>query len=455
MTQAFARSRNADFSRWFKLAACIVAMMAVANIQYAWTLFTNPLVTSLGRSLAAIQFAFTCFVIVQTCFLPANAYLIDRVGPRIVVSIGALFVAASWVGSGFARSLAVLYISYALGGVGVGAVYGASMGIAMKWFPDRRGLCVGVVAGSYGFGTALTVLPVSSMIDSRGYQAAFLLWGGIQGIIVLIAAQFMSLPRDGWAPKNWNEVKTRIQGKVLQSGRDYTAVQMLGTRSFYLLYLMMAIVAFSGLMVTAQLGPIAGTYGFDKRVLFGTVTVLNLTMLLDGVLNGVTRPLFGWISDQIGRYETMAISFVMEALAITGLTFVGNRPGWFIILMGLTFFAWGEIYSLFPSAIADLYGSRYATTNFGIQYTSKGVASIMAGPGAAFLSAINHSWTPALWTATFGNILAAALAVFWLRPMVKRHIAGLRSASEDSANSRAEAFDPGQEDDQLQTSLGT
>ncbi|MGH9832813.1 MAG: oxalate/formate MFS antiporter [Blastocatellia bacterium] len=430
-------------ARWRQLAACIVAMLAIANLQYAWTLFTTPLTQSLHATLAAVQWAFTLFVLTQTWLVPINAYLVDRFGARVVVSAASVLVAAGWIGAGFAESLTALYVAYALGGVGAGAVYGATIGIAMKWFPDRRGLCVGAVAGSYGFGTALTVLPISHMIGTSGYQSAFITWGAIQGLVVLLAAQFLRMPPAGWLPAGWEAIKAKVQRKVQQSSHDSTPREMLQSGSFYLLYLMMTLVTFSGLMVTAQLKPIAETYGFDKYILFGGFTVLNLTLLLNQVLNGSARPFFGWVSDQLGRYDTMAMVFVLEAVAITALTLLVSHPIWFIVLSGLMFFAWGDIYSLFPAAIADIFGSKYATTNYGIQYTSKGIGSILAGPVAAYLMAASGSWLPVFWAAVVCNVTAAALAVLWLKPRVtrlmKQQAAALQSDGATSATQGAAA----------------
>ena len=417
--------------RWPKLVACAAAMLAIANLQYGWTLFATPLTESLGASLPAVTWAFTLFVAAQTGLFPINAYLVERSSARIVVSAGALLVGVGWVGAGLANSLAALYVVYALGGVGAGAVYSACIGIAMKWFPDRRGLCVGVVAGSYGFGTALTNIPISQMINAGGYRSAFIIFGLIQAVVVLIAAQFLSMPLPGWQPAGWEAIKAKVQRKVQQSARDYTPREMLRSRTFYVLYLMMSLVTFSGLMVTAQLKPIGDAYGygsyvvFDGITLFGGVTLfkgltaLNLTMTLNNVLNGSARPFFGWVSDHLGRYDTMAAVFVMEAVAITALTLLVHHPIWFIILSGMTFFAWGDIYSLFPAAIADIFGSRHATTNYGIQYTAKGVGSI-GGPFAAMLFLATGSWLPALTAAVICNVAAAALAVFWLKPLVTR-----------------------------------
>jgi MFS transporter, OFA family, oxalate/formate antiporter len=414
--------QNSDpgVTRWRQLAACIVAMMAIANLQYAWTWFTTPLTQSLHATLAAVQLAFTFFVLMQTWLAPINAYMVDRFGPRIVVALAGALVGAGWIGAGLANSLPGLYAAYGIGGIGAGAVYSATVGIAMKWFPDRRGLCVGAVAGSYGFGTALTVLPISHMIETSGYRSAFLIWGAIQGLVALVAAQFLTMPPTGWLPAGWEAIKAKANRKVQQSLRDCTPQEMLKSGSFYLLYLMMTFVTFSGLMVTAQLKPIGDAYGFNKHILFGSLTVLNLTAVLNQVLNGSARPFFGWISDHFGRYDTMAAVFILEAVAITALTLLVSHPIWFVALSGLMFFAWGDIYSLFPAAIADIFGSKYATTNYGIQYTSKGVGSIFAGPCAAWLMTASGSWLPVFWAAVACNVTAAALAVFWLKPQVAR-----------------------------------
>lgn len=422
MTLGFSeRTADRERSRWLVLAACIGCMLAIANLQYAWTLFTTPLKNDLGTSLATVQWAFTIFVIAQTGLFPFTAYMIDRLGPRVVVTIASVFVAAGWVGAGFAgpaRSLLGLYVAYGFGGLGAGAVYGACVGAAMKWFPDRRGLCVGLVAGSYGFGAALTILPIDSMIKTTGYASAFVLFGIIQGIVVLIAAQFLRMPADGWVPAGWEAIKQRVQKKVQQSSRDYTPQEMMRHGSFYILYFMMTLVTFSGLMVTAQLKPIGEHYGFDKYILFGGVTILSFTLLLNNVLNGLARPFFGAVSDRLGRYDTMAIAFVIEAVGVTGFTLLVGRPFLFIALCGLTFFAWGDIYSLFPAAIADIFGNKHATTNYGIQYTAKGAGSILAGPCAAWLMTRYDSWLPVFWLAVACNVIAAGLAVLWLKPLI-------------------------------------
>jgi OFA family oxalate/formate antiporter-like MFS transporter len=300
------------------------------------------------------------------------------------------------------------------------------VGLALKWVPVRRGFAAGLTAGSYGFGTALTVLPIQAMIANSGYAHAFIVWGIIQGLVVMAISQFIVAPPEGWKPAGWIPPAT-IQAS--QSTVSYTPVQMLGSGIFYLMYFMMALVAFGGLMVTAQLKPIATTYGLDKTVVLLGLTALSMALMLDRILNGITRPFWGWVSDHIGRYNTMAIAFACEGFAIIALLKLVDKPIWFVILTGFTFFAWGEIFSLFPAAIGDVFGSKYATTNYGIQYTAKGTASIFAGWGAAVILEMTGSWIPVFWIAVACDLTAAFLAVVALEPLVGRRMARARLES--------------------------
>jgi OFA family oxalate/formate antiporter-like MFS transporter len=430
---ASADSAWADASaarRWRQLLACIVAMMAVANLQYAWTLFTIPLTQSLHATLSAVQLAFTFFILTETWLVPFEGWLVDRAGARAVVSAGGLLVGISWIGAGLVDSLQGLYVFYALGGVGAGAVYGACIGTALKWFPDRRGLAAGLTAGAYGVGTALTVLPIQWMIRTVGYRSAFLTWGIVQGVCVMAVAQLLATPAASWRPRGWQPATSAARG---QSVRSYRPLEMVRTRPFWVMYLMMALVAFGGLMVTAQLKPIAHTYGLDRGVLVLSMSALSLALILDRILNGLTRPFWGWVSDHLGRYDTMAIAFCAEAVAILALLNLVHRPVWFVVLTGLAFFAWGEIFSLFPAAIGDVFGPAYATTNYGLQYTAKGMAAIFAGWGAARLVEMSGSWIPIFWVAVACDLAAAGLALLWLKPLALRECARVPADSTPAA----------------------
>src|SRR5579863_8631884 len=409
-------------NRWIQLIAGIVAMMAIANLQYAWTLFTKPIQAHLHVSLVAVQWTFTLFVALETWLVPFEGYLVDKIGPRFMLGMGSFMVAAGWVGSGYAESINSLYFWYGVGGVGAGIVYGGAIGNALKWFPDYRGLCVGLTAGAFGIGTATTIAPVADMLKVSGYQHTFIVWGIIQGVVVLASSLFLARPPVGWTPPNWKEKEAKIKAKVNTSAVDMTPLEMLRQPSFYVIYVMMTMLAFGGLVVTAQLNPMASSYHVDKVVVMWGMTALVMAITVDRILNGLTRPFWGWVSDNIGRENAIFIAFVLEAIAVFALLQLISHPVWFVVLSGLCFFAWGNIFSLFPSITGDLYGKAWAPTNYGIVYTAKGVAAAFAGPGAAWLFARTGSWTKVFWAMIVCDLLAAFMALLWLKPLAARAV---------------------------------
>jgi MFS transporter, OFA family, oxalate/formate antiporter len=402
-------------NRWVQMCACIVAMMAIANLQYAWTLFTGSLTSSLHTTLAAVQIAFAAFIFCETWLVPFEGYLVDRLGPRLIIGVGGLLVGAGWIGSGYCHTTTGLYIWYAVGGIGAGSVYGGCTGNVLKWFPDHRGLCTGIVSGAYGIGTALTVAPIERMIKASGYRHAFIFWGVVQGIVVAIAAMFIVAP-----PKTWRSAARKRAAQVYQATIDMTWLEMVKQPSFYLIYVMMMMVAFGGLVVTSQLQEIADFYKVDKNIVAWGLPATILAIQLNRVVNGMTRPLWGWISDHIGREKTMFIAFLLEGIAVWAWLQTANRPVMFVLLSSVVFFAWGEIFSLFPSLTADLYGTRWATANYGIVYTAKGAASIFAGPVAAYVMFKAGSWVPVFYVMIACDIMAAFMALLWLKPLFSR-----------------------------------
>ena len=409
-------------NRWVQLTAGIVAMMAVANLQYAWTLFTKPIQAHLHVSLVAVQWTFTLFVALETWLVPFEGYLVDRIGPRLMLGVGAFMVGLGWIGSGYAETINGLYFWYGVGGVGAGAVYGGTIGNALKWFPDHRGLCVGLTAGAYGIGTATTISPIAAMLKTSGYQHTFIVWGIIQGIVVLAAALFLARPPEGWTPPDWKAKEAKIKAKVNTSAIDMTPWEMLRQPSFYVIYVMMTMLAFGGLVVTAQLNPMASSYHVDNVIVAFGMTALVLAITVDRLLNGLTRPFWGWVSDNIGRENAIFVAFILEAIAVFALLQLIGHPVWFVALSGLCFFAWGNIFSLFPSITGDLYGNKWATTNYGVVYTAKGVAAAFAGPGAAWLYAKTGSWNKVFWAMIVCDVVAAFMALLWLKPLALRMV---------------------------------
>jgi MFS transporter, OFA family, oxalate/formate antiporter len=422
-------------NRWAQLVAGVVAMMAVANLQYAWTIFVDPIQGHMHAKLSEVQWTFAFFIGVETWLVPFEGYFVDRIGPRFMLGIGSFFVALGWIGSGWAESMGALHFWYGVfGGIGAGLVYGGTIGNALKWFPDHRGLCVGFTAGAYGVGTALTIIPITNLLKATNYQHTFIVWGAIQGVIVLAAALFLAKPPEGWTPPGWKEKQAQMKGRVQTSARDLNPFQMIKQPSFFVIYLMLTMLAFGGIVVTAQLGPMAKSYHVDKVMVAFGMTALTLALEIDRILNGLTRPFWGWVSDHIGRENAIFASFILEAGAVFALLQLISRPIWFIALSGLCFFAWGNIYSLFPSITADLFGRKWATTNYGVVYTAKGLASLFAGPGAAWLFDKTGSWTKVFWAMIACDIIAALMALFWLKPLAARTVKGSGSGDASALN---------------------
>ena len=417
------RATASEATRWGQLIFGIICMVMIANLQYGWTLFVNPIDQKYHWGRAAIQVAFTIFVLTETWLVPLEGYLIDKFGPRIMVCGSGFLVAIAWMMNAYANSLALLYLAAAIGGIGAGVIYGASVGNALKWFPDRRGLAAGLTAAGFGAGSALTVVPIANMISSSGFEAAFWWFGIGQGVVVILVALLLRAPEPG-------EVVVPAAPAVQQTRRDYTPAEVLAPLAtwqfykspFFIMYLMFVMVGAGGLMAIAQLAPIANDYkiaGVPVSILGLTLPALTFALTIDRVLNGVCRPFFGWVSDHIGRENTMFIAFFIEGLGIYALLYFANNPVLFVILSGLVFFAWGEIYSLFPATCTDIYGRKFATTNYGMLYTAKGTASLLV-PLANVLTSATGSWHAVFYVAAILNIIAAVMALAVLRPMRRR-----------------------------------
>jgi oxalate/formate antiporter len=419
MATVAAADRSAWYwNRWSQLVLGLIAMMAISSPQYVWTLFTGPLNQKLGTTLAELQWTFSLLIILQTWCSPLQAYLVDRFGPRLLISVGALMSGGGWVLSSYVDNIWALYFTYGvICGFGTGIIYVGIIGLMVRWFPDRRGLATGLAAAGYGFGAFFTSFPIDSMIKSSGYAHTLVVWGIIQGVIGIVAAQWLRVPPDGWQPEGY----TPATASTAQTKRSYTPTEMLKSPVFWLLFFMMSLMSTSGLMVTSNVGPFAHEFNVAQVMVLG-MAALPLSLTLSRVTNGLTRPFFGWVSDRIGREMTMFVAFSLEALAILVLFAFIDRPAMFVVLTGLVFFGWGEIFSLFPSTLTDTFGPKYAATNYGFLYIAQGVGSILGGPAAAYLKQMTGSWTSVFIIVAALDIITAILAVTALRAVRTRHI---------------------------------
>jgi len=429
------RSESGPFwtNRWCQLVVGMLCMALVANLQYAWTLFVAPMNARHQWGEASIQLAFSIFILTETWLVPVEGWLVDKFGPRPVVAVGAVCAGLSWVLNSYATTLPMLYASSVIAGIGAGGVYGTCVGNALKWFPDRRGLAAGLTAAGFGAGAAVTVIPIANMITRSGYEHTFFFFGILQGVSILALAFLLVKP----SPRPVAMAARRMVSRV-----DYTPGQMVKQPVFWVIYAAFVAVAAGGLMATAQIGPIAKDWGIARipMTVFGaTLPLLTLTLAIDNICNGFTRPLCGFISDKIGRENTMFLIFVGEGLALLGMMQFGSNPYAFMVFAALIFLFWGEIFSIFPAICADTFGSKYAASNAGTLYTAKGTAALLV-PVASVLSATG-GWSAVFVAAAVITIAAGISAKFILAPMRQRLIE--QSAEESSENSATLAASTG------------
>jgi MFS transporter, OFA family, oxalate/formate antiporter len=421
---------TASPTRWVQLVLGLVIMMAISSPQYVWTLFVKPFQAATGAALPTVQITFSVLIVLQTLFSPAQGWLVDRFGPKALVAVGAALTGLGWVLSAHVDNVWMLFLTYGLFcGVGTGIVYVGVIGLMAKWFPDRRGFAIGIVAAGYGMGAMLTTFPISSMLASSGAPTTLIVFGVILGGVGVLAALGLREPKPGEAP---------APSARRARGEDVTPVNMLKTPIFWLMFVMMTMMSTGGLMVTSNFANFAHDFGVADILVLG-LAALPFALTVDRLLNGFTRPFFGWVSDRIGRENTMGLAFGLEAAAILLLLLFSRNAPAFIVLSGLVFFGWGEIFSLFPSTLIDTFGSRHATTNYGFLYIAQGLGSILGGPVAAAMRGAAGSWTPVFGVAIAMDVATALLALFALKQMRAAYLgahASSRSADLAQATSR-------------------
>src|ERR1700727_1649369 len=420
-------------SRWVQLLLGLVVMMAISSPQYVWTLFVKPFQAATGAGLPTVQITFSVLIVLQTLLSPAQGWLVDRFGPKALIALGAALTGLGWVLSASVDSIWMLLLTYGLlCGVGTGIVYVGVVGLMARWFPDRRGFAIGIVAAGYGMGAMLTTFPISSMLASSGAPATLVLFGIILGSVGVLAALGLREPRTGEAAASLGA-----------HGKDVAPASMLKTPIFWLMFVMMTMMSAGGLMGTSNFANFARDFGVADVLVLG-LAALPFALTVDRLLNGFTRPFFGWVSDRIGRENTMGLAFGLEGLAILLLLLFSGAAPAFIVLSGLVFFGWGEIFSLFPSTLTDTFGSRYATTNYGFLYIAQGVGSILGGPVAASMRVATGSWTPVFGVAVAMDILTALLALFVLKQMRAAYVGTQlpSSSAELAPGSRSRATLP-------------
>jgi len=395
--------------RWIQFSSALISMCMIANLQYAWTLFVRPLQQAhRGWDLAGIQWAGTLFLLFETWITPVEGWLIDRLGPRIFLTTGGLLVGIGWSSMGYANTLTQLYVLYAIAGVGAAFIYSGSVATALKWFPDKRGTVSGFITAGFGAGAALFIPIISRALQVTNVKAVFLWTGIIQGLLIVIAAQFLHNPGPDFSVSP--AAKKPISPKVRRNAQQFNSLQMLLTPQFYVMFITFVMINVGGSMLTIQGAPVAASFNISAAFLTAALATSRLA-------NGAGRIFWGWISDRIGREMAMFIPYVLQAFSLLLVLKVGRVSGtWFTISMAVVYFIWGSMFSLFPAIIGDYYGARNATSNYGFLYMAKGVAAILAGGVAALFFQKFGNWNAVFYGAA-GLAFAAALLVLVLRAM--------------------------------------
>lgn len=403
--------RVATAERFRQMAAGLACMAAISSPQYVWTLFMPPLKATFGASAASLQITFSLLIVLQTLFSPVQGWIGRHIEPRRLIAAGAVLTGASWVLAARVHTLAGLYLTYGvLGGIGTGTVYVGVVALLMQWFPDRRGMAAGLAAAGYGTGAMLTTFPVAHLLAQSGWRVTMTVFGVLIALAGALAASVLRRPPPALDARG-----------TAAPEPGWATPAVLRTGVFWLLFVMMATMATSGLMVTSQLAQIAEDFGVAHLVVAG-MAALPLALTLDRLANGLTRPLFGWISDRLGRERTMALAFTLEAAALGGWLALAHHPVAFVLLSGVVFLGWGEIFSLFPATLTDIFGPRDAARNYGMLYLAQGVGAILGGPLAAWLHQASGSWHTVFGCAIGGDLLTAILALAVLPPMRRRLI---------------------------------
>jgi OFA family oxalate/formate antiporter-like MFS transporter len=385
-------------SRWIQLVASVVAMMMIANLQYAWTLFVNPIRAGTHWNLTQVQYAFTLFIAFETWVMPFTGWLIDLIGPRAFISLGGVLCGIGWASMGHASTIPELYLLYSLTGFGAALVYCGCMGTALKWFPDKRGLAAGTIAAGFGSGAALFVPFIAKLVNGGDYRYAFLVTGIGQGVVIILAAQFLRKPGQA-------DVLPPPRAALQSKGASFNSAEMLRTPHFYMMFAMALMMGIGGLMATAQVAPMAKTFKMSAAT-------LTLALTVNPLCNGGSRLFWGWVSDFLGRENTMVIAFLLQAMALLGVVMLGGTsPTLFVVTLALVYFTWGEVYSLFPSTSADYFGSKFASSNYSFIYAAKGAAAIVGGGLAATLYEKTGSWDYGFYACAALALIAACLAI--------------------------------------------
>jgi OFA family oxalate/formate antiporter-like MFS transporter len=403
-------------NRWVRLWSAFVGMVMIGNLQYAWTLFAQPMVKAHAQQhwqLSDVQWGFSLFIAVGTWAMPFLASFIDKLGPRLLMALSGVLCAVGWGSLGHVGSLTSFYSLYGMAGIGVACVYACGVATAVKWFPDRRGIASGIITAGYGMGAAAFNPLFNNLIGSIGYADTFLWTGITHGALILLSGLVLVNP-----PAGYKVAAVAVKPKVRRHDLDFTYMEMLRTPQFYFLFVAMLSIGIGGLMVTAQLKPVATNFKIGNAA-------LTIALVLTPLANGGSRILWGLVSDYLGREWTMFTAFSLQAIFLLAATTLGRMgDAIWVVLMVLVFLTWGELYALFPAVLGDLYGSKNSALNYSFLYSAKGFAALMGGGIAATLFESTGTWNYAFYGSAALALVSALMSLYVRRiPLPQKTVA--------------------------------
>lgn len=391
--------------RWILLGAAFSVMMVISIYQYSWFLFADRIHRELGWSLASLGLIYTIFHYTSTLVLPFSGYLADSYGPRAMAIGGAILVGLGFVLCSIFTEPWAFRLSYGVGGLGGGILYGLSTATAIKWFPEKRGMASGLVVFGFGAGTAIFNRAIDRLLENSGLEGTLLILGlGSMGVLLPLCALYSYPDKishlDKLPPRQEN------QGSL----PCFKPSEMLRTWQWYAIYLAFIFTISVVLLFGAHMKTMATHYGLPEQC-------FKILMVLFPLANGLSRILAGAISDRLGRERTSAVFYLLLGASIFGLAFMGDSPFLFISMVVLASLLGGAPFAIYPATIGDYYGPKFATANYGITYTAKAWSGLLAGWLSGYLVTNFGSYTGPLMIMAGGCLLAALLSNPWvLRP---------------------------------------
>ena len=388
-------------NRWVRLSCAFVGMIMIGNLQYAWTLFAEPMAKAHGWQLSEVQWGFGLFIAAGTWAMPLFAGYIDKYGPRLFMIASGVLCAIGWGALGQVSSLIAFYALFCVAGIGVACVYACGVSTAVKWFPDKRGIASGLITAGYGGGAFLFNPIFDQLIQSMGYSDTFIWTGITHGALIALSGLVMVNP-----PSTYKVAAAAAKANVRRHDLQFTAAEMLRTPQFYFLFVAMLSVAIGGLMVTASVKPVATDFGIGHDA-------LTIALILYPLANAASRILWGSVSDSLGREKTMFVAFLLQAIFLLALPTLGRQGDiMWVALVVLIFLTWGELYALFPTVLADLYGSKNSAGNYAFLYSAKGFAALLGGGLATNLFEMTGTWDYPFFACAAMALLSAFMALY-------------------------------------------